>query len=60
MDHEMQLGAPQAGIVMEIPMNQDTSFENGDLVCKLDSGEIKTPVFGRNRADPFQHRTQLP
>ena len=47
MDYEMQLRAPQAGIVMEVQMNEESHFKKGVPVCKLDSGEVKTPVFGR-------------
>jgi len=47
MDYELQLRAPQAGIVMEVQMNEETHFKKGVPVCKLDSGEVKTPVFGR-------------
>ncbi|MEA3471735.1 MAG: sodium ion-translocating decarboxylase subunit beta [Thermodesulfobacteriota bacterium] len=47
MDYELQLRAPRAGIVMEVQMSQGDSFEKGAPVCKLDSGEVKTPVFGR-------------
>ena len=47
MDYEMQLRAPQAGVVMEVQMNEESHFKKGVPVCKLDSGEVKTPVFGR-------------
>ena len=47
MDYEMVLRAPQAGTVMEVQMQEGDSFKKGGLVCKLDSGEIVTPVFGR-------------
>jgi len=47
MDYELQLRAPRAGIVMEVEMSPGDSFEKGAPVCKLDSGEVKTPVFGR-------------
>jgi oxaloacetate decarboxylase beta subunit len=47
MDYEMQLRAPQAGVVMEVQMNEDSHFKKGVPVCKLDSGEVRTPVFGR-------------
>ncbi|MBW2558021.1 MAG: sodium ion-translocating decarboxylase subunit beta [Deltaproteobacteria bacterium] len=47
MDYEMHLRAPQAGIVMEVQMNEESNFEKGVPVCKLDSGEVLTPVFGR-------------
>ncbi|MBW2630281.1 MAG: sodium ion-translocating decarboxylase subunit beta [Deltaproteobacteria bacterium] len=47
MDYEMMLKAPQAGTVMEVQMQEGDSFSKGGVVCKLDSGEIVTPVFGR-------------
>jgi len=47
MDYELMLRAPTAGVVMEIGMNEGESFKSEALVCKLDSGEIRTPVFGR-------------
>jgi len=47
MDYEMVLRAPQAGIVMEVQMQDGDSFSKGGVICKLDSGEIATPVFGR-------------
>ena len=47
MDYEMVLRAPQAGIVMEVQMQDGDSFSKGGVICKLDSGEIVTPVFGR-------------
>ena len=47
MDYEMVLKAPQAGTVMEVQMQKGDSFDKDELICKLDTGEIKTPVFGR-------------
>jgi oxaloacetate decarboxylase beta subunit len=47
MDYEMTLRAPQAGTVMEVQMQEGDSFGKGGVVCKLDSGEVVTPVFGR-------------
>ncbi|WP_367360742.1 sodium ion-translocating decarboxylase subunit beta [Syntrophus sp. (in: bacteria)] len=47
MDYEMMLRAPQAGTVMEVSMNKGTGFDKGAIVCKLDTGEVKAPVFGR-------------
>ncbi len=47
MDYEMVLRAPQAGIVMEVQMQDGDSFSKGGVICKLDSGEIAAPVFGR-------------
>ncbi len=47
MDYEMVLRAPQAGTVMEVQMQEGDSFKKGGVICKLDSGEIVTPVFGR-------------
>lgn len=47
MDYEMILKAPQAGIVMEVSAQKGSDFDKGGVICKLDSGEIKAPVFGR-------------
>ena len=47
MDYEMKLRAPQAGTVMEVRMQEGDAFEKGGVLYKLDSGEIRTPVFGQ-------------
>ena len=47
MDYEMMLRAPQAGTVMEVSMNKGDGFDKGAIVCKLDTGEVQAPVFGR-------------
>ncbi|MDD5722497.1 MAG: sodium ion-translocating decarboxylase subunit beta [Syntrophales bacterium] len=47
MDYEMTLKAPQAGIVMEVPMHEGDAFEKGGVIYKLDTGEVTAPVFGR-------------
>ncbi len=58
MDYELQLRAPRAGIVTEVAVSQGDSFKKGAPVCTLDSGEVKTPVYGRIdsiRISPGQH-----
>ena len=47
MDYEMKLRAPQTGIVMEVMMQEGDTFEKGGVLYKLDSGEIRIPVFGQ-------------
>jgi len=47
MDYEMMFTSPRAGTVMEVSMQKGDAFEKGDLIYKLDSGEVTTPVFGR-------------
>ncbi|MBN2397857.1 MAG: sodium ion-translocating decarboxylase subunit beta [Deltaproteobacteria bacterium] len=47
MDYEMVLRAPQAGTVIEAPMQKGDNFEKGGIVYRLDSGEVTSPVFGR-------------
>ncbi len=47
MDYEMKMRAPQAGTVMEVSMREGDSFQKGGVIYKLDSGEIRTPVFGQ-------------
>ncbi len=58
MDYELQLRAPRAGIVTEVKTSPGDSFKKGAPVCTLDSGEVKTPVYGRIdsiRISPGQH-----
>ncbi len=47
MDYELMLKAPSAGMVMEVPMHEGDNFTKGGIICKLDSGEVVAPVFGR-------------
>jgi len=47
MDYEMVLRSPQAGTVIEAPMQKGDNFEKGGIVYRLDSGEVTSPVFGR-------------
>jgi len=49
MDYELMLKAPSAGMVMEVPMHEGDNFTKGGIICKLDSGEVVAPVFGRRR-----------
>ncbi len=47
MDYEMMLKAPQAGTVVEVSTHEGKGFDKGGVICKLDSGEVVAPVFGR-------------
>lgn len=47
MDYAYMLKAPRAGIVQEIGIDRGERFEQDALICRLDSGEIRAPVFGR-------------
>lgn len=47
MDYELMLRAPQSGMVLEVSMQEGEAFEKGKVLCRLDSGEVKVPVFGR-------------
>jgi len=47
MDYEMMLKAPQAGTVVEVSTQEGKGFDKGGVICKLDSGEVVAPVFGR-------------
>jgi len=47
VDYEHVIRAPQAGVVMEIGAGKGDRFDEGDLLCTLDTGTITAPVFGR-------------
>jgi len=46
MDYEIELKAPETAKVM-IQMNVGDRFEEGDVLCRLDSGEVVAPIYGR-------------
>lgn len=47
MDYELKVRAPEAGIVLEVEMQEGDKFKEGTVICQLDSGEVLAPVFGR-------------
>jgi len=48
MDYDMELKASQPGTVVSISLEEGDKFEEDDIVCQLDSGEvIKAPIYGR-------------
>jgi oxaloacetate decarboxylase beta subunit len=47
MDYEMMLKSPASGTVLTIETQEGTRFSKDTVLVQLDSGEIRTPVFGR-------------
>ncbi len=47
MDYDLQMRAPEAGKVLEVEMAEGDRFKEGEIIIRLDSGEIAVPVFGR-------------
>ncbi len=47
MDYDLQLKATAAGKVLEVEMAEGDRFQEGDVLIRLDSGELAVPVFGR-------------
>jgi oxaloacetate decarboxylase beta subunit len=47
MDYQMTLKAPASGTVVSIETTEGTRFTKEAVLIQLDSGEIRTPVFGR-------------
>jgi sodium ion-translocating decarboxylase beta subunit len=47
MDYQMELRAPASGTVLSIDTEEGTRFSRNAVVIQLDSGEIRSPVFGR-------------
>ena len=47
MDYELNLRAPQAGIVTEVGTLEKGTFGRGVTLVTLDTGEIAAPVYGR-------------
>ena len=47
MDHELNLRTPKAGNVVSVLVKEGDRFRRGGAICKLDSGDVLAPVFGR-------------
>jgi len=47
MDYEMMLKSPATGTVLTIETEEGARFSKDKVLVQLDSGEIRTPVFGR-------------
>ncbi len=47
MDYQMTLKAPASGTVVSVETTEGTRFTKEAVLIQLDSGEIRTPVFGR-------------
>jgi len=47
MDYEMMLKSPTSGTVLSIETAEGARFSRDTVLVQLDSGEIRTPVFGR-------------
>lgn len=47
MDYRLELRAPEAGNVVEVQMQEGERFKEGNVICRLDSGEVIVPVYGR-------------
>jgi len=47
MDYQMTLNAPASGTVVSVETTEGTRFTKEAVLIQLDSGEIRTPVFGR-------------
>lgn len=47
MDYEFSLRAPQSGTVMAVEVKEGERFTQGDVIIKLDTGDVVAPVFGR-------------
>ena len=47
MDYEMMLMSPATGTVLTIETEEGARFSKDTVLVQLDSGEIRTPVFGR-------------
>lgn len=47
MDYQMMLKSPASGTVLTVETQEGTRFTKDTVLIQLDSGEIRTPVFGR-------------
>lgn len=47
MDYEMTLKSPESGTVLSVEADEGARFGRNTVLIQLDSGEIRTPVFGR-------------
>ncbi|MBN1151660.1 MAG: sodium ion-translocating decarboxylase subunit beta [Dehalococcoidia bacterium] len=47
MDYEMTLKSPASGTILSIENEEGARFSKDAVLIQLDSGEIRTPVFGR-------------
>jgi len=47
MDYEFSLRAPQSGTVMAVEVREGERFTKGDIIIKLDTGDVVAPIFGR-------------
>ena len=47
MDYQMELTSPTSGTVISIDAPQGDRFSKDSVLIQLDSGEIRSPVFGR-------------
>ena len=47
MDYQMELNSPVSGTVLSIDSEEGKRFSRDSVLIQLDSGEIRSPVFGR-------------
>lgn len=58
MDYELAIKAPASGNVIQVQVNEDDRFKEGEILLQLDSGDVSAPVYGRVdeiRVSPGQH-----
>jgi len=58
MDYELDIKAPASGNVIQVQVNEDVRFKEGEILLQLDSGDVSTPVYGRVdeiKVSPGQH-----
>ena len=47
MDYEMQIRTAKAGKVVKVLIDEGVRFKKGSIICKLESGDVVAPAFGR-------------
>ena len=47
MDYRLEVKSLEAGNVVEVQMQEGERFQEGNILCQLDSGAVVAPIYGR-------------